>query len=56
MNSGERELYSENSKLELIILQGTMIIAGGHDDAGNTCGVSFLKVTCGVAFDNTTLL
>lgn len=28
----------------------------GCRDLGNTCGVSFLKVTSGVAFDNTTLL
>lgn len=53
MNSGERELYSKNRKLELIVPPGTMLIACA---VGNTCGVSFLKVTCGVAFDNTTLL
>lgn len=35
---------------------GTMVAACGHDAVGNTCGVSFLKVTRGVAFDNTTLL
>lgn len=56
MNSGERELYSENRKPELIILQGTTVTAFGHDAVGNTCGVSVLKVTRGVAFDNTTLL
>lgn len=56
MNSGERELYREKRKVELIILQGTMDIACGHDDVGNTCGVSLPKVTLGVAFDNTTWL